>query len=85
MLFLYLFFFTIHKIFEIIYANKISYYGKFYIIKYMDTGTDLILKISMIIIGLISDLLIYIFIYLVINFIKVCLYIFLGRNVKGYI
>ena len=43
----------------------------------MDTGTDLILKISMIIIGLISDLLsLLFFIYLVINFIKVCLYVF---------
>ena len=71
------------KFFETIYSNKISYYGKFYIIKYMDTGTDLILKTSMIIIGLISDLLsLLFFIYLVINLIKVCLYIFLGRNVR---
>lgn len=72
------------KIFETIYSTKISYFGKFYIQKYMDIVFETILKISMLVVGLFTNLLTTLFvIYFFINLLKVIIYIYFGiKNSK---
>jgi len=63
------------KFFEAIFALKISYFGKYYIPRNLDTLFELIIKLSMILIGFLKINLIFIFYtFFLIHIIKIFIY-----------
>lgn len=63
---------------------KISYMGVYHISKYLDFSFDLIIKISMIVIGIYSKSILFVFqIYFLITIIKVIIYFYYSKKVSN--